>query len=50
MKVGRAWLVRDVIVKGWVAVGLSLGLEATEAVDRVERLRAGLPEAVLRSG
>lgn len=47
MKVGRTWLVRDVTVDDWVAVGLSLGLEATEAVDRVERLRTGLPEAVL---
>lgn len=47
MKVGRTWLVRDVTVEDWVAVGLSLGLEATEAVDRVERLRTGLPEAVL---
>ena len=46
MKVGRTWLVRDVTVEDWVAVGLSLGLEATEAVDRVERLRTGLPEAV----
>ncbi|MGC5585624.1 HipA domain-containing protein [Ornithinimicrobium sp. W1665] len=47
MKVGRTWLVRDVTVEDWVAVGLCLGLEATEAVDRVERLRTGLPEAVL---
>lgn len=47
MKVGRTWLVRDVTVEDWVAVGRSLGLEATEAVDRVERLRTGLPEAVL---
>ena len=47
MKVGRTWLVRDVTVEDWVAVGLSLGLEATEAVDRVERLRTGLPDAVL---
>lgn len=46
MKVGRTWLVCDVTVEDWVAVGLSLGLEATEAVDRVERLRTGLPEAV----
>ena len=47
MKVGRHWHVRDVTVEDWVAVGLSLGLEANDAVDRVERLRRGLPEAVL---
>lgn len=33
--------------RGLVAVGLSSGLEATEAVDRVERPRTGLPGAVL---
>ncbi|MCK0113463.1 type II toxin-antitoxin system HipA family toxin [Ornithinimicrobium sp. F0845] len=47
MKVGRHWHVRDVTVEDWVAVGHSLGLEAPEAVDRVERLRTGLPEVVL---
>jgi len=47
MKVGRNWQVRDVTVEDWVSVGLSLGLEAGEAVDRVEHLRKGLPEAVM---
>lgn len=47
MKVGRHWQVRDVTVEDWVAVGRCLGLDATQAVDRVERLRKGLPEAVL---
>src|SRR5690606_32256291 len=47
MKVGRSWLVRDVTIEDWEAVGRSQCLESTEAVDRVERLRTGLPEAVL---
>lgn len=46
MKVGRSWQVRHVTIEDWVSVGLSLGLDAQEAVDRVERLRGGLPEAV----
>lgn len=49
MKVGRNWPVRDVTVEDWVSVGFSLGLEAGEAVDRVERLRKSLPEAVMEA-
>ena len=47
MRVGRNWQVRDVTVEDWASVGLSLGLEDGEAVDRVERLRKSLPEAVM---
>ncbi len=46
MKVGRAWQVRDVTVEDWVDVATALELDPELALDRVERLRTGLPDAV----
>ena len=49
MKVGEHWEVRDVTVQDWVTVGAALGLDGDEALTRVERLRTGLPDAVIQA-
>ena len=49
MKVGEHWEVRDVTVEDWVAVGTALGLDDDVALARIEKLRTGLPDAVMRA-
>lgn len=49
IKVGEHWEVRDVTVKDWVSVGAVLGLDDEEALARVEKLRTGLPDAVMHA-
>ena len=46
MKVGKNWQVRDVTVEDWTQVGAALGLGLDEALERVERFRQGLPDAL----
>ncbi len=46
MKVGKNWQVRDVTAQDWAQVGAALGLDPDEALERVERLRQGLPDAL----
>jgi len=46
MKVARAWQVRDVTVEDWVDVATALELDSDLALNRVESLRTGLPDAV----
>lgn len=46
MKMGQNWEVRDVTVEDWVELASALELEADHAMERVERLRTGLPDAV----
>jgi serine/threonine-protein kinase HipA len=47
MRVGRHWRLRDVTAADWTEVGAALGLARDESLERVERLRRDLPEAVL---
>jgi len=46
MKVGKTWHVRDVTAQDWAQVGAALGLNPDEALERVERFRRGLPDAL----
>ena len=46
MKVGKNWQVRDVTAQDWAEVGAALGLDPDEALERVDRLRQGLPDAL----
>jgi serine/threonine-protein kinase HipA len=46
MKVGASWEVRDVTVEDWLDVASSLQLEPGSALEKVERLRKGLPDAM----
>jgi serine/threonine-protein kinase HipA len=46
MKVGKNWQVRDVTAQDWTQVGAALGLDPDEALERVERFRQGLPDAL----
>jgi len=46
MKVGKNWQVRDVTVEDWTQVGAALGLDPDEALERVQRFRQGLPDAL----
>jgi len=46
MKVGKSWQVRDVTAQDWTQVGTALGLDLDKALERVERFRQGLPDAL----